>query len=30
LGLSAAKYDLMVTKPGQITFLFEKVSGSKL
>ena len=30
LGLTSAKYDLMTTKPGQITFLFEKVSGSKL
>ena len=30
LGLASAKYDLMMTKPGQITFLFEKVSGSKL
>jgi hypothetical protein len=30
LGLASAKYDLMITKPGQITFLFEKVSGSKL
>jgi hypothetical protein len=30
LGIPSAKYDLTVTKPGQITFLFEKVSRSKL
>jgi hypothetical protein len=30
LGLPSTKYDLAVTKPGQITFLFEKISGSKL